>query len=80
MFGSRRALFFLLLQKRLEAFHALADLLSVVQAEEGVLRGQLGQLHPAQDENEQHKTTTGDSATDSRWGIQFYAPSKCHLT
>lgn len=48
---------FLLLQKRLEAFHAFADLLSVVQAEEGVLRGQLRQLHPAEDKKKQYKKT-----------------------
>ncbi len=40
---------FLLFQKLLEPFHPLSDLLGVVQAEEGVLWGQLWELHPAKD-------------------------------
>lgn len=39
----------LLFQKCLKAFHALSDLLRVVQAEEGVLWGQLWQMYPEKD-------------------------------
>lgn len=47
----------LLFQKWLKAFHALSDLLCVVQAEEGVLWGQLWQLFPEKDTRSLFKVT-----------------------
>lgn len=46
---------FLLFQELLESFHPLSDLSCVVQAEEGVLWGQLWQLYPMT--NTHFKTT-----------------------
>lgn len=48
----------LLFQKPLEPFHALSDLLGVVQAEEGVLWRQLWKLYPAKDTQTVKKTGT----------------------
>lgn len=68
---------FLLLQKRLEALNALADLLSVVQAEEGILRGQLRQPHPAEDKKRQHKKTVNSA---KKVILKFYMSSEGLLT